>query len=49
MSLVHYLLFYGDLARLAYVHGPIAPSGVGDGDGDSDTGVLVDKEDKTVF
>jgi hypothetical protein len=49
MSLLIHLLFYDDLARLAYALGPIAPSGVGDGNGDSDTRLLVDKEDKGVF
>jgi hypothetical protein len=46
MSLLNHLLYYGDLARLAYAHGPIVSPRVGDGDGD--TRLLVDKEDMRV-
>jgi hypothetical protein len=46
MSLLNHLLYYGDLARLAYAHGPITPPRAGDGDGD--TRLLVDKKDERV-
>jgi hypothetical protein len=45
MSFLNHLLYYGDLARLAFAHRPITPPRVSDGDGD--TRLLVDKKDKS--